>query len=332
MSEFMMTTNDEIMSLYIPFVYPYQMAETIKRDMTNVIEKDYELGKVSRIDLVMKLGGPMGHQFHYKAYIHFQYWNPNIIAGWWQNDLTSTPNVAKKLFYRDFNKYGVVKSYFWQVFRNTSKKHTTSGQRKQSLNLNETKNEPLNIYETPTKQMTNKDFSDLVNAPIKKEEKTESFGHYCEICDRLQFDDTEEVNEELEQNLDENEDTNQDNIMRIEKELKDTVFLCDVLIQNIQEKNENIEKLKNRIFKKYAMFKNRNIREKEYFEMKDLKFEFPVSNYVSKLKNEIKRLEPIIMNFQEQYEDLKEDERRYLKELKLTNNKLSWEDTYQYYP
>lgn len=323
--------NNECMSLYIPFVYPYQTAETIKRDMINIIEKDYELGKVSHIDFVMKLGGPVGNQFHYKAYIHFQYWNNNIIAGWWQNDLTSTPDFSKKLFYRDFNKYGVEKSYFWQVLKNNSKKHTTSGQRKLSLVVDENKNEPSNKYETPVKQMTNKDFSDLVNAPIKKEKKLKPF-NYCEICDKLEFDDSEEVNEELEQNLDENEETSQVHVMRIEKELKDTVFLCDVLIQNIQEKNENIEKLKNRIFKKYGMFKNRNIREKEYFEMKDLKFEFPVSNYVSKLKNEIKRLEPIIMNFQDQYEDLKEDEMRYLKELKLTNNKLSWEETYQYYP
>lgn len=327
-----MMNNNECMSLYIPFVYPYQTVDTIKRDMTNIIEREYELGKVSHIDFVMKLGGPKDQPYHYTAYIHFQYWNNNLIAGWWQNDLTTTPDVPKKLFYRDFNKYGVVKNYFWQVFKNISKKHTTIGQRKLSLVIDEKKNELSNVYETPTKQMTNKDFSDLVNAPIKKEKKIKPFG-YCEICDNLNFDDIDmEYKEESEQQIDKNEETNQNNVEKIEKELKNTVFLCDVLIRNIQEKQEDIEKWRGRIYDKNNMLKNRNIREKEYFEMKDLKFEFPVSNYVSKLKNEIKRLEPIIMNFQEQYDDLKEYEMRYLKELKLTNNKLSWEETYQYYP
>lgn len=323
--------NDKIMSLYIPFLYIYDQIDTIKRDIKNVIENNYQLGKVSHIDTVVKLGGKYNSEYIYGAFVHFEYWNNNNIAKNWQHDLTIKPHIPKQLYYQAFNKYGYTQSYFWQVLKNMSKKHTNSGHRKQSLNINETIQDSSNIYETPTKQMTNKDFSDLVNAPIKKEKKLKPF-NYCEICDKLEFDDSEESNEELEQNLDENEETSQDHVMRIEKQLKDTVFLCDVLIQNIQEKNENIEKLKNRIFKKYSMFKNRNIREKEYFEMKDLKFEFPVSNYVSKLKNEIKRLEPIIMNFQEQYEDLKEDEMRYLKELKLTNNKLSWEETYQYYP
>ena len=117
--------------------------------------------------------------------------------------------------------------------KNLSKKHV-SGNRKQSLNLEE--KQEISV-ETPQKQMTNKDFSDLMNAPIKTQEKSMCDSESLESCaKKIDFSD----------NFDEGEQkqSHSDYVERIENRLKYLASTANRLNDEKMELLEEIEMLK----------------------------------------------------------------------------------------
>jgi hypothetical protein len=200
--------------------------------MINAIENYIELGKVSHIDLVMKTDH--NFRYFYQAYIHFEYWNDTEIAKKWQNELNSNPEIAQILYYCISSDVSV-RQYYWKVMKNLSKKHV-SGNRKLSLNIEENKKQEVSV-ETPQKQMTNKDFSDLVNAPIKKQEKSICDSESLESCaKKIDFSDNFEEGEQIQ--------THSDYVERIENRLKYLASTANRLNDEKMELLEEIEMLK----------------------------------------------------------------------------------------
>jgi hypothetical protein len=136
-------------SLYIPHVF----ANISKDEVINIFES-LRIGKVSNIDFVIKMGD---HSQQYNAaYIHFEYWHDNTAARNFQERVLN-PAKEARIVYDD--------PWYWIVLENKAKKHV-SGDRKPRvvLDLQEKEDE-----DAPAKQMmSNKDFSDLINKPVKK--------------------------------------------------------------------------------------------------------------------------------------------------------------------
>ena len=134
-------------NLYIPHVF----ANISKEEVTNVFES-LRIGKVSNIDFVNK----MADQSQYNAvYIHFEYWYDNTSARNFQERVLN-PAKEARIVYDD--------PWYWIVLENKAKKHV-SGDRKPRIVLDLEEEEVA----APTKQMmTNKDFSELLKAPVKK--------------------------------------------------------------------------------------------------------------------------------------------------------------------
>jgi len=129
-----------------------------------------------------------------------------------------------------------VRQYHWKVMKNLSKKHI-SGNRKQSLNIEE--KQEISI-ETPQKQMTNKDFSDLVNAPIKKQEKSICDSESLESCaKKIDFSDNFEEGEQIHTHYD-----YVDYVERSENRLKYLASTANRLNDEKMELLEEIERLK----------------------------------------------------------------------------------------
>jgi hypothetical protein len=230
MSEF---NNTECMSLYIPYVYAYKHIhkniESIEHDMTKAIELGYELGKVSHIDFVLKWDKDF--RYFYQAYVHFEYWNDTEIARKWQQELNANPEIPQILYYWTGYNVNTLRKHHWKVMKNLSKKHV-SGNRKLSLNIEENKKQEVSV-ETPQKQMTNKDFSDLVNAPIKKQEKSICDSESLESCaKKIDFSDNFEEGEQIQ--------THSDYVERIENRLK---FLASTANRLNDEKMELLKEI-----------------------------------------------------------------------------------------
>ncbi len=163
--------NDENISLYIPHVFPNLTDEYIK----NVFEEQ-KIGEVSHIDIVTKIRVD-GNTYN-TVYVHFKKWYENENALQIKN--TVQQNKEAKFMYNE--------PWYWIVLENKSKKYV-SGERKQRVNVNEVISSNSNDQNTftPVKAMTNKDFSDLVNAPLKKQndetfdfdEMDEDFKTFC---------------------------------------------------------------------------------------------------------------------------------------------------------
>ena len=134
-------------SLYIPHVF----ANISKEEVINIFES-LRIGKVSNIDFVNKISD----QTHYNAaYIHFEYWHDNVAARNFQERVLN-PAKEARIVYDD--------PWYWIVLENKAKKHV-SGDRKPRVVLDLQEKED----EAPAKQMmSNKDFSDLINKPVKK--------------------------------------------------------------------------------------------------------------------------------------------------------------------
>lgn len=136
-------------SLYIPHVF----ANISKEDITNVFEH-LRIGKVSNIDFVNKIGDQAQYN---TAYIHFEYWYDNTAARNFQERVLN-PDKEARIVYDD--------PWFWIVLENKAKKHV-SGDRKPRIVLNLQDIEEGCIT-PPAKKMTNKDFAELIKAPVKK--------------------------------------------------------------------------------------------------------------------------------------------------------------------
>ena len=97
-----MSNQNEIPSLYIPFVF----TETTDEKIKTVVEEDYDLGKVKFIDRILKEDG--NGKTHYSVYIHFETFNFNERTERFlehANDKTDPPRL-----YYDYGK-----SWFWKV-------------------------------------------------------------------------------------------------------------------------------------------------------------------------------------------------------------------------
>ena len=147
-----MSSNFANISLYIPHVF----ASISKKRIINTFE-DLQIGNVKRIDFVYK----KSHSEYNAVYIHFNYWYDNIAARNFQERVIN-PNVEARIVYDE--------PWFWIVLENKTKK-APSGRKPrlnmETLNKMETLNncDSLNNCEsTPVKkQMTNRDFANLMN-------------------------------------------------------------------------------------------------------------------------------------------------------------------------
>ena len=171
-------------SLYIPHVF----ANISKDEVINIFES-LRIGKVSNIDFVIKMGD---HSQQYNsAYIHFEYWHDNTAARNFQERVLN-PAKEARIVYDD--------PWYWIVLENKAKKHV-SGDRKPRvvLDLQEKEDE-----DAPAKQMmSNKDFSDLINKPVKKWPVVQ--GLEKPIAPGLQVMDDAAIMDELEALMDEEE-------------------------------------------------------------------------------------------------------------------------------
>ena len=146
------------MSLYLPFVSP-ELDETYIR---NVIENTHQLGKTSRIDIIMKSASQNS------VYIHFHFWNQHL------------PSVRQlRTLLKKYGKqqllHNPMNGSYWNLMVNTSKgKHFVSGDRRICVEtVSSVKEESNIIAKSNSKLKSNSFFADLVNQKIidlKKEE------------------------------------------------------------------------------------------------------------------------------------------------------------------
>jgi len=129
-------------SLYIPHVF----ANISKEFIAETFEK-LRIGKVINIDFVSKLGKDAPYN---TAYVHFEYWYENTAAYNFQERVLN-PEKEARLIYDE--------PWYWIVLENKAKKHVT-GDRKPRIALGLPEVIAAPIIE---KQMTNQDFSELVN-------------------------------------------------------------------------------------------------------------------------------------------------------------------------
>ena len=193
----------ENMSLFIPHIF----TNVDKNEIQDIIENDYQFGKIKQIDLVSKFNQNQNQtQTHYynMAYIHFEYWNDTEQNRQFQNKVRAQNNSAKIYYQKKYNKFS---EHFWIALENKAKK-INSFERKPKLVLEDEDNQNHNQNQTPIqKQMTNKDFSELINAPIKNKnkdenkdenkEKMETINDFIDSCaKKLEFDEEDEQDEQ----------------------------------------------------------------------------------------------------------------------------------------
>jgi hypothetical protein len=106
------------MSLYIPHVF----VNITEERMIQAFQKR-QIGKVNHIDFVSKFG--KGNKIHQSAYLHFDYWYDTKAS----RDMQSELELGKelKMFYDD--------PWYWQIYKNETKKFGGNGQRKERLVL-----------------------------------------------------------------------------------------------------------------------------------------------------------------------------------------------------
>jgi len=105
-------------SLFIPHIF----ANYGKEDVAKVFE-DLNIGKISHIDFVAKLGTG-GKPFN-AAYVHFEQWYDNIVAINFQERVLN-PNKQARIVYED--------PWYWIVMENKANK-VKSGDRKIRINI-----------------------------------------------------------------------------------------------------------------------------------------------------------------------------------------------------
>jgi hypothetical protein len=106
------------MSLYINHVF----INITKERMIQVFQKR-QIGKVNHVDFVAKFG--KGNKIHQSAYLHFDYWYDTKASRDMQSDLEVGKEV--RMYYDD--------PWYWQIYKNETKKFGGNGQRKERLVL-----------------------------------------------------------------------------------------------------------------------------------------------------------------------------------------------------
>ena len=141
-------------SLYIPHVFVNISKKTVAETF-----EDLRIGSVKRVDFVCKRGS--NGDFN-AVYIHFNHWYDNIAAHNFQERVIN-PNMEARIVYDE--------PWYWIVLENktygTLRTPYTYGTKKVSERKPRVNLEALcnTAYVTPTKQMTNQDFANLLKAP-----------------------------------------------------------------------------------------------------------------------------------------------------------------------
>jgi hypothetical protein len=176
-------------SLYIPHVF----VNISKRTVAETFE-DLRIGSVKRVDFVRKRGS--NGDFN-AVYIHFNNWYDNVAAHNFQERVIN-PNMEARIVYDE--------PWYWIVLENKTKK-VDSTKRKPCVNLEALCN---TAYVTPTKQITNQDFANLLTAPqvlahSSLEEDDEDFRALCrDISSELCYAQEEAAIITLDEIIDEN--------------------------------------------------------------------------------------------------------------------------------
>lgn len=136
-------TEIEMLSLYLPHVFPHLDETFIRR----ILEEDHHLGKVSRVDIVMKTPNKNS------VYVHFDSWNDAQFAHVLRFKERIEKGDCVPLVYQG--------KYYWNVLKDTSKgKNFISGDRIESLDLK------LDSSSSCPTMKTNQFFSDLVKYQV----------------------------------------------------------------------------------------------------------------------------------------------------------------------
>jgi len=106
------------MSLYIPHVFANITEERIIKAF-----QTRQIGKVNHVDFVPKFG--KGNKIHQSAYLHFDYWYDTKASRDMQSDL----EVGKE------TKIVYDHPWYWNLYKNETKKFGGNGQRKERLVL-----------------------------------------------------------------------------------------------------------------------------------------------------------------------------------------------------
>ena len=177
-------------SLYIPHVF----ANFSKKMVAETFE-DLRIGNVKRVDFVHKRGS--NGNFN-AAYIHFNHWYDNVAARNFQERVLDVNREARIVY---------DEPWYWIVLENKTKK-VDSTKRKPCVNLEALANSG---YVTPTKQMTNQDFANLLQKSCQElvqsslEEDEEDFRALCrDISSEMCFAQEEAAIITIDEIIDEN--------------------------------------------------------------------------------------------------------------------------------
>ena len=154
------------MSLYIPHVFVNITEERIIQSF-----QKRQIGKVNHVDFVAKFG--KGNKIHHAAYLHFDYWYDTKASQDMQSDLEIGKEV--RMYYDD--------PWYWQIYKNETKKFGGNGQRKERLVIEKPVIQEQKKPEEPEEIFEEEDFSktftqeeiDEIERMILEEEEEEEF-------------------------------------------------------------------------------------------------------------------------------------------------------------
>ena len=152
------------MSLYIPHVF----VNITEERMIQSFQKR-QIGKVNHVDFVAKFG--KGNKIHHAAYLHFDYWYDTKASQDMQSDLEIGKEV--RMYYDD--------PWYWQIYKNETKKFGGNGQRKERLviekpTIQEQKEpeEPEEIFkEDFSKTFTQEEIDEIERMILEEQEEQE---------------------------------------------------------------------------------------------------------------------------------------------------------------
>ena len=87
-----MSSVKQNISLFIPHIF----LNLGKDFVIEVLEDDYKLGKVSRVDFVEKIGAD--DKSYNAAYVHFEYWNDDSSTADFQYELLNSGNGTRIVY------------------------------------------------------------------------------------------------------------------------------------------------------------------------------------------------------------------------------------------
>ena len=151
------------MSLYIPHVF----VNITEERMVQSFQKR-QIGKVNHVDFVAKFG--KGNKIHHAAYLHFDSWYDTKAS----QDMQSKLEVGKevRMYYDD--------PWYWQIYKNETKKFGGNGQRKERLVIEKPEEEkepeePEEIFKEDFSTTFTQEEIDEIERMILEEQEEEEF-------------------------------------------------------------------------------------------------------------------------------------------------------------